>query len=242
MDELPASECHIWLALAPELLPTALVEEYEALITSEERVRYQSYRFERHRHLYLLTRALVRLSLSRYAPVAPERWRFATGSHGKPFLAEPSLPFSLSFNLANTEGMVACAVAREVALGVDVENVERLEDPLSIAHHFFSARETNDLRVLPAERQRERFFAYWTLKESYIKARGLGLAIPLDQFAFLLDQSGKVGLLLDDRLGDDARAWQCVRLDIAPPHALALSIRRGNGPDFSIRVRYTPLS
>jgi 4'-phosphopantetheinyl transferase len=238
IDDLPLGECHIWFARAPDTLPPARVTTCEALLTADEAGRYRAFRFERHRHLYLLTRGLVRSTLSRYARVAPADWRFALGSHGKPHIAAPALPYSLSFNLSNTEGMVVCAVARDVPLGVDVENATRIDDPLSIAGDFFSPREIDDLRSLPSERQRERFFAYWTLKESYIKARGLGLAIPLDQISFLLNENdARIGFVIDPRLGDDPRVWQCARIPVPAPHALAILIRRGDAPDFTLDVR-----
>jgi 4'-phosphopantetheinyl transferase len=240
IDDLPPSECHLWVARAPRALSAESVVKHEALLNELERTRYLSFRFERHRNLFLLTRALVRHTLSRYADVPPAEWRFATGSHGKPYIEEPRLPFSLAFNLSNTEGMVVCAVAREVDLGVDVEKIDRAVDPLSIADRFFSARELGDLRALPAALQRERFFAYWTLKESYIKARGLGLALPLDQFSFILnDQS--VGLMLEDCLRDNAERWQCARVEIDKSHAIALSIARGSEPDLTIVVRHATL-
>jgi 4'-phosphopantetheinyl transferase len=238
IEVLPAGECHVWLARAPVVLPVNLVRCYEAWLTDDEWARYQSFRFERHRHLYLLTRGVVRATLSRYADVAPGEWRFAVGSHGKPYVALPAEAGRLSFNLSNTDGLVACAVAREVAVGVDVENVMRPGDPMSIAAQFFSPREVRDLSALPWSRQRERFFAYWTLKEAYIKARGLGLAIPLNQFSFLLDEEKpEIGLLIDEGLSDDPCSWQCRRPSVAPPHALALLVRRGLRADFVVRLR-----
>ncbi|MET0594283.1 MAG: 4'-phosphopantetheinyl transferase superfamily protein, partial [Polyangiaceae bacterium] len=170
-EPLPAGECHLWVARAPEILAPEIVDRYEAWLTHDEWTRYQSFHFERHRHLFLLTRGVVRRSLSRYAGVAPADWRFAVGSHGKPHIAAPSVMPPLSFNLSNTEGMVVCAITRGVEVGVDVENTSRLDDPVSIADRFFSPREVRDLHAVPSSRQRERFFAYWTLKESYIKAR-----------------------------------------------------------------------
>lgn len=239
-EPLPDDECHVWLARAPETLPSELVDRYEAWLTHEEWIRYQSFRFERHRHLFLLTRGLVRQSLSLYEEVSPADWRFAAGSHGKPYIVGPS-PAPLCFNLSNTEGMVVCAVTRGTEVGVDVENTSRLDDPVSIADRFFSSREVRDLHAVPPARRRERFFAYWTLKEAYIKARGLGLAIPLDQFSFLVEEERReIGLEIDPRLGDDPRVWQCTRIAAPPPHAVALLLHRASRDDLIVRVRGVP--
>ena len=72
-------------------------------------------------------------------------------------------------------------VGRDV--GVDVEHINRTLTH-DVAERFFSPQEVADLRALPEDEQPVVFFDYWTLKEAYIKARGLGLALPLGQFTF----------------------------------------------------------
>lgn len=233
--ELLDGEAHLFVVPAPETLPGDVVAEYEGLITPVERERYQKFRFERHRHQFLLTRALVRFVLSSYTGVAPEDWRFAIGSHGKPEIESPDSGLPLSFNLSNTDGMVVCLVAREVAVGVDVEHAERDGELESIAEHFFSPREVRDLKAAGPSGLKERFFAYWTLKEAYIKAQGLGLAIPLDQFSFVLDEPIRVET--DPRLNDAPARWQFGRVSLDGPHALAYAIRRDARPDFAVSIR-----
>jgi 4'-phosphopantetheinyl transferase len=234
-ESIGPGECHLYVAEAPAALPPARVRAYERWLTPDEDARYRRFHFEKHRHLFLLTRALVRTTLSRYADVAPGDWRFTTNAHGKPSVSGPSSLPGLSFNLSNTEGLVVCLVAAGIDVGVDVENTERTGETVSIAEHFFAPSEVAALRALPRDLQRERFFAYWTLKESYIKARGLGLAIPLDQFAFVLEPQ-RIGIEFDVRLGDDPSSWQFARLDPGAPYALALAARRGAAPDLGVRV------
>ena len=37
---------------------------------------------------------------------------------------------------------------------------------------------------------RDRFLTYWTLKEAYLKARGLGISVPLREISFVLQPDG----------------------------------------------------
>ena len=120
--------------------------------------------------LFLATRVLVRTVLSRYAPVAPADWRFAADEYGRPHVVGDGQP-RLSFNLSNTSRLVVCAVAQDTDVGVDAERV-RPRTPLDIADRFFAPREAAALSALPTDEQLARFYDYWTLKESYIKARG----------------------------------------------------------------------
>ena len=156
-------------------------------MTPDERKRHQRFHFERDRRLFVATRALVRTVLSSYAAVAPADWRFGVGEHGKPRVVHPAVRPLIHFNLANTPGLVVCLVSiAHQRIGVDAERTDhQTETPP--ADWCFSASEVKALRTLPAFTQSQRFFAYWTLKECYVKARGLGLALPLDRFSFLVD-------------------------------------------------------
>jgi 4'-phosphopantetheinyl transferase len=94
------------------------------------------------------------------------------------------------------------------------------------------------LRALPEDRRRARFFAYWTLKEAYIKARGMGLALPLHAFSFLLDVAPPIRVVLSPELNDNAAHWQFERLAPEPPHYGALAVRRGLGADLHVMTRH----
>jgi 4'-phosphopantetheinyl transferase len=226
----------LWCFFYEDLADPKLWDSYAALMTPEERARHGRYLFEKDRRLFLATRALVRSVLSRYADVAPSDWRFAEGERGKPYIASPLCTPALHFNLSNTFGLVVCAVSlahRE--LGVDAEFLERPGQTVAIADHYFATIETAALRALPGEDQRERFFCYWTLKESYIKARGLGLALPLGQFAFLLDQGPEIGIVFDPRLLDSPARWRFALLRAGARHLVAVGAAT-DGVPLSLRA------
>jgi 4'-phosphopantetheinyl transferase len=185
---LSPNDIHIWLTKPDDQLQEhsadtdALLKHYENLLTEKELAKQQRYLFKNNRHDALLTRVFVRDLLSYYADVLPKDWEFSIGEKGKPELVNPLLP--LRFNLSHTQGLIVCAVTLEDDIGIDAENTTRSNDLLAIAKRYFSERECSELFSLPNEHQRSRFFDYWTLKESYIKAWGLGLSIPLKDFSF----------------------------------------------------------
>ena len=227
MIALDPDEAHLWY-LVPSDVTSELSDRYRALLSDEEAAREARYVFEPSRMEHRLTRGLARTVLARYTGVHPKALRFVEDSHGRPAL-DPRT--DLSFNLSNTEGLIACAVARGRQIGVDVECTDRPALTLDIAEHYFSKIEIAELRALPREQQLDRFFDYWTLKEAYIKARGLGLSIPLDRFSFLLGRPGEgpVQIEIDPSLGDDAAGWWFTQLSLSPRHktALGASIRAG---------------
>ena len=238
---IPPDEAHLYFALEDQIHEPALLAAYEALLTPEERARRQRYYFDKNRHEYLITRALVRTVLSRYAPVHPAAWTFSANEWGCPAIASPEGK-GLRFNLSNTRGLVCCLVAADRDVGIDVEEVSREGENVSIADRFFSPSEVEELRSQPEERRRERFFDYWTLKEAYIKARGMGLAIPLDHFSFLLSPGRPIGIAFDPQLDDDPTSWQFEQIRPTPTHLISAAIRRKNEADLRLVVRrVTPL-
>jgi 4'-phosphopantetheinyl transferase len=238
---IPRGEAHLYFALEDQIREPALLAAYEALLTPEERARKQRYYFEKNRHEFLLTRALVRTVLSRYAPVRPSAWAFSANEWGCPAIATPE-GAGLRFNLSNTKGLVCCLVATDRDVGVDVEDTEREGDTVSIADRFFSPTEVAELHSLPEERRRARFFDYWTLKEAYIKARGMGLAIPLDHFSFLLASERPIGIAFDPLLPDDPASWQFEQIRPTSSHLISLAIRRKTEANLRVIARrVTPL-
>lgn len=225
----PPRGVDLWCFFYEDHLTRARRAAYDALLTEGERARHQRFMFERDRDLFLATRALVRATLSRYADVAPEEWRFERTEHGKPYLVGPTDAPRLHFNLSNTYGLVACAVSSELeSVGVDVENTTRGTDAIEIADRFFSELEVAALHALPEARHQERFFSYWTLKESYIKARGLGLAIPLGHFSFLIEEARPIRIRFDPRLEDDPERWRFRLFRASERHTLAVGAATEN--------------
>ena len=223
-------------------LPHPLRDAYLPLLLADERARHDRFVFAKDRLQFLATRALVRTVLSQYVDVDPKAWRFATHERGKPYIVAPAGLPTLHFNLSNTRGLIVCAVStRYSALGCDTEDVTRKTETVGIADHYFSPLEVQALRALPASRHSERFFSYWTLKESYIKARGLGLALPLDQFSFLLDAGPGVGVAFDPRLQDDAGRWRFALLRSGARHFVAVGAD-SQGEALSLRAtHFVPL-
>jgi 4'-phosphopantetheinyl transferase len=204
--------------------PADLASAGAGMLTPNEIERMARFVFERDREIFLATRVLVRTTLSRYHPVAPADWRFVANAYGRPEIA--GLETDLRFNLSNTHGLIVCAVAH-VDVGVDVERIVRTA-PLEVADRYFAQAEVAALRALAPHEQGRRFFDYWTLKESYIKARGLGLARPLSSFAFHFHDDGVPSIEIDAALEDDGQAWQFEQRLVTGEHLVAICARMGS--------------
>ena len=205
-------------------------------MTADELQRAGRFLQSADRERFLIGRALARTMLSRHADVRPIDWPIAIDDHGRPVLgATPPDTPDLRFNLSHTPGLVACALTIGHEVGVDVEHIGRRLVHENIPERFFSPREVADLRALPHSEQPIVFFDYWTLKESYIKARGLGLALPLGQFSFVRSMGVAPTIEFAPELHDDPASWQFAQFWPTREHRMAVAVRRV-GADLAIDV------
>ncbi|MFK7731925.1 MAG: 4'-phosphopantetheinyl transferase superfamily protein [Pseudomonadales bacterium] len=223
MLSLPAKEAHFW-SCRPENLPTddsCYLGQLDAVLDANEQQRRDRFKFERHALMFRVSHALVRYVLSQYAHLQPSEWRFRKNEHGKPYVVNEGFEH-LQFSLSHTEGYAAIAVSSDCEIGCDVERRRDNVRAPDIAHRFFSKSEVAQLLSNNEELQHFRFFDYWSLKESYIKAKGKGLAIPLGDFSFHLD-SRPITFTALPSLELDTSQWYFELFDVGNEHAAAIA-------------------
>jgi 4'-phosphopantetheinyl transferase len=109
---------------------------------------------------------------------------------------------------------------------------------MEIAEHVCSCTEIADLHGEPDEnRRRQRFLDYWTLKEAYVKVRGKGLSIPLNQFSFSLPASGGIEITFDGTVQDHRDDWVFWLLCASRDHKSAVCAARYGGTTLALSVR-----
>ncbi|MGZ5450613.1 MAG: 4'-phosphopantetheinyl transferase family protein [Thermoanaerobaculia bacterium] len=230
---LASDEVHVWMTHYDGIGDESLHAAYRELLDPVEREQQSRFYFERDRLRYLVTRALVRTVLSRYADVDPKQWVFSFNSYGRPEPAnEQALAAGLTFNVSHTHAMIVLAVTKGRTVGIDVENVRAREVSIDVADRYFARAEVTALKAAPRQEQQVRFFEYWTFKESYIKARGMGLSLPLDKFAFHYPDDRAVEIAIHRDLADDPARWQFWQFRPAPEYLVAICAER-TGPQSS---------
>ena len=187
---------HLWFCRVPvEAAPDSLSAQV-TILSPAERERCQRLP-EQNRAQALLTRWLVRTVLSRYVDVDPAQWRFESGENGKPLAAcgDQQAP---PFNLSHSHGWIACAVAGQGRVGVDVEAWASSRDYMRMARRYFTLAEREQLEMLAGAPQQQRFYELWTLKEAWSKARGGNIGSALGAVAFDLGRPGQIAVTAAD--------------------------------------------
>jgi 4'-phosphopantetheinyl transferase len=177
---LADNEVHVWRAGLQ--MPASIVEHLQHVLVQEELERARGFYFEKDRFNWIVAHSLLRSILGQYLTCDPRSLRFTTNSYGKPLLVSPVAGKRLHFNLSHSGDLALYAFAYEREVGVDVEQMRAGIDYRELATRYFSVRECAALEALSADLQQEAFFLCWSRKEAYIKARGEGLSLPLDQF------------------------------------------------------------
>ncbi len=236
---LSENNVDIWLTYYDDI-DEQLLTILKKLLNPDEQRRQKGYYFDDDKKRYLVTRALVRTVLSKYTEVAPVSWHFVRNRYGRPEVSDRhENAKGISFNISHTRGLIALAITYRRAVGIDVENILSRPAPLGIADHFFSPTEADDLSRTPPHRQYEHFFEYWICKESYIKARGMGLSIPLDRFSFTFPDERSIDISIQPDLGDCASRWSFRQYRPSPDHLLAVCFERIAGKEPVLTIRKT---
>jgi 4'-phosphopantetheinyl transferase len=215
-------DVHVWRARLNQ--PASTVKFFRSLLSPDELRRADSFYFQKDRDGFIVARAALRTILSRHLDVPPTTVRFCYGRHGKPALAEESSGKGLRFNMSHSHELALYVVACDREVGIDLEYIRRDFAIQEIARHFFSPREVSTLCALPARLQAQAFFNCWTRKEAYIKATGLGLALPLHQFDVSLSPGEPAELLGSRENPQEASRWTLRELAPGDDYVAALAV------------------
>jgi len=216
-------EVHVWRAALN--IKESRVQSLRRTLTADERARAERFHFQKDREHFIVARGLLRAILGRYLDVEPSQLRFSYSPYGKPSLAGEFNADALCFNLSHADGLALYAVTRGRQLGIDIERVRAELADEQVAERFFSPREVAVLRALSGNMQPLAFFNCWTRKEAYIKARGEGLSLPLDQFDVSLTPGVTAALLRTNGDPQEASRWRIQELAPGAGYVSALAVK-----------------
>jgi 4'-phosphopantetheinyl transferase len=217
MPFLEADEVHVWRVALDQENPRDLA----GLLSSAERATAARFMFTRDQDRYIVSHAALRSILARYLRAKPSMLCFTQGPQEKPRLAGVT---GVSFNLAHSgdRALIGVAFGREV--GIDVEQFRDADDLEALAASCFAGSELAAWRGLPTAARKSAFFLTWTRKEAYLKARGDGLARPLDSFDVTVGADSSPRLLRDAQDPAATAGWTFFDLDAGPGYAATVAI------------------
>jgi 4'-phosphopantetheinyl transferase len=208
----------VWLI---DLTPVAADQtRLLAWLSPEERARADRFLRVPDRERFIGSHAALRLILAQASGLAPQALIFEQDAGGKPVLT-PSQRADFHFNLSHSGSQALIGVSTVAPIGVDVEAIRPIGDPLAIARAHFHPDEIAGLMRASGNQLTTAFFRYWTRKEAVVKALGMGLALPLDSFC-VTEPSGDA---IRWKGADPAsQGWSLIDLDVGPGATAAVAI------------------
>lgn len=229
LRECVPAPVNLWFCPNEDLAPGIAATLASYWLDESEQEVAGRFLFERDRRQYLVAHALVRrvLALETGIPEAEAViWR---SSRGRPFLQTPAggLPrgaATLDFNLSHANAYNLLGVSRDARIGVDVERLDRGDRGLEDIAATFAPEERHWVAdSAPGRPRARRVLRLWTLKEAYSKARGLGLGLPFDSFAFTLAEDRGV-LSFRSPADDSAARWRFLEVEPVPDVLAAVAV------------------
>ncbi|MBT9330250.1 4'-phosphopantetheinyl transferase family protein [Paracidobacterium acidisoli] len=217
---LAADQVHVWtLKDYP-----ADIAACASLLSREELDRASRFRFPHLFDRFVADHGRLRLLLGAYLETDPRSLVFAVNAFGKPRLEKPHC--HLRFNMSHSLAVTMVAVCLDAEIGIDVEAVRPVTEWVSIASSHFSAIENEALAALPEEESIPAFFRCWTRKESFIKAKGTGLSLPLHSFSVSTAPGAPPALLHCDWDTHEGPRWSLSHLEPEPGYVGSLALER----------------
>lgn len=203
---------------------------YYQVLAADERDRSQQFRFEADKRRFIVARGSLRRLLGRCLQQPPESLCFEYGPWGKPSLkANFGANFAIGsweFNLSHSQDLAVCIIADSCRVGIDLEHIRPLKQLAGLSDRCLTKREQSQLKNEELDRDRA-FLQYWTCKEAYLKAIGLGLTQSMQAVEVQLTPPQ---LLQVPQSG--SAAWQLQLLSLPPGYVGALVIEGEAQPDF----------
>uniref|UniRef100_A0A0D3GXV9 holo-[acyl-carrier-protein] synthase n=1 Tax=Oryza barthii TaxID=65489 RepID=A0A0D3GXV9_9ORYZ len=191
-------EVHVWYVCPDELNDHSHLDMYMELLSPSERKNALSMNGPR----------LQKDAMSRGRPVIllvvviPSWPRILWRSD------DSNMEWPLHFNISHTSSLIACGIAMDAPIGIDVEEKKRktTKSILSLARRYFTTSEVDSLaKIADSDAQQKEFIKLWTLKEAYVKALGRGFSgAPFNRFSIQLKTNSRIQITKAPKVCNDS--------------------------------------
>jgi len=219
---LSSTDIHVWRGWLDQ--PRRRVDQLAYSLSADERMRAARFHFETDRVRFIVARGMLRSILSLYLGIEAGQVELYYQRQGKPYLPESLNQAPIHFSMAHSHQLAVYAFVHAREIGIDLEYAQPMPGLWQTAAAFMSEHELSLLSALPADQQQQAFYLCWTRKEAYIKARGVGLAQPLEQLDVSMTPGKPARLLSVEGKPDETWRWAMQSFTPAAGYVAALAV------------------
>lgn len=184
------------------------------LMTAQEKEQVKWYHYNDDKMRCAIGKIVTRLLLSQYLQVGNSKIEIYKKKYGKPYHKQIDGKKSVQFSISHSGEMVLVAFSYFENIGVDVEMIKDLPEFKRIAKNFFTKNEAMEIEK---QNTPNMFYRYWTAKEAYLKALGVGIAQGMDSFAVINDIVTEKGEIKKD--------WKIFSIEINQGYAACVAVQ-----------------
>ncbi|KAM4794976.1 L-aminoadipate-semialdehyde dehydrogenase-phosphopantetheinyl transferase [Rhinophrynus dorsalis] len=205
-------------------------------VQPEEKQRIGSFVFTRDAKAAMAGRLLIRKLIAEKLKIPWNEILLQRTAKGKPFLAEGiSVQHpSFNFNISHQGDYAVLAAEPDRQVGVDIMKTDlpgsgSIEEFFRIMTRQFTEREWCSIKSMSSDRaQLDMFYRHWALKESFIKAIGVGLGFNLQRIEFEVSPVNmEIGKIYRDTkmwLDEEKEKWSFEELMLDNHHHVAVAL------------------
>ncbi|WP_158505847.1 4'-phosphopantetheinyl transferase superfamily protein [Geminocystis sp. NIES-3708] len=203
------------------------IDSFYKILFDDEQEKVNTFASDLFKKRFIITRAYLKIILSRYLKIKPEKIYLKYNSKGKPEL--DTLLFDIQFNLSHKNNYIIYSFSKHT-IGIDLEKIDHKTKVEKIAERFFCKNEFDYLKQLDLREKEDYFFKLWTKKEAYLKAIGEGLSGGLDSICFFNNKSKpKMNLIQDNNINYN---WYFKTWILADDYIMSIAINSPIKPKF----------
>lgn len=204
------------------LIPQEELVCLEKILSADERARAYRFVHVKDQHRYIVCRGLLRVILSQFVCLPPEKLIFRLGKYEKPYLA--GMGDAPEFNVSHSHKHVCIAVHPHQPVGVDIEYKRKDLNFQELTSYVFTKQELEHYQKIDQALHQEAFYQGWTRKEAYVKATGEGLQRSLHSFEVLCHSTYQNERdFRNEKI--ELPPWYIYSLDLHPDYAAAVCIK-----------------
>ncbi|MGV8712260.1 MAG: 4'-phosphopantetheinyl transferase family protein [Nitrosomonas sp.] len=181
------------------------------LLSKSERDHVMRFHLHADQVRSVASRALLRKLLAEKTGMRPEALRFEINDYGKPALQDHD---RIEFNVSHSGDFAMIAISTSGSVGVDIERYDRRIDVKSLGEFVFTPAE----RKIPLKTT-EAFINHWVMKESVLKALGVGIADHLQSISIVPTDTEHCHIVHASPQWKSLRVWR-----IPAPHGYAAAL------------------
>lgn len=189
-----------------------------SILSPEELIKVNKFKDKNRQNLAIIYRSLLRIILANHLKISPQDIEFSYTEKGKPFLTNSAL----NFNLSHTEDMIIYAVSAK-KIGIDIEKNDKKVKYEELAKRFFCTSEYQLIKQVSQEEKAILFYQFWTAKEAYLKAIGLGLSGGLNTIELAYNKRWRAPVIVTPIIREN---WHLETLDINTNYCCNLVIAK----------------